>query len=148
MYSYQQQYQYPQYQQPQQQIYNQPIYISAFTPSARNTWEQIDAQFFIDGFPYRSMEAKERAVKGLNKPNNRRYRQNELKVKIPKLEIELETLKVKQMGCMDPMQHEFLNKKIKELISTIKQKKRHLLRLEKNMSAQEAIRNKKSNSSQ
>lgn len=127
------------------------IHYSAFIPSPKDTWEQVDSQYFKEltkRRPKQTIKKDSTTSPENKKPNNRRYRQNELKRKIPKLEIELETLKVKHSGCNDPLQSEYLLKKIKELSSTVKQKKRHLLRLEKNMTAQEAIRNKKSNSSQ
>ena len=156
MYTFQDQTQ--EYYQYKQNYYYTPEYtqtihnISVFTPTDKQNYEQIDSEYFIQLSKqkhHQNNQINQNTPKtDEKKPNNRRYRQNELRRKITKMEIDLETLKIKHANCTDAFQADFLMKHIKELTSTIKQKKRHLLRLEKNMTAQEAIRNKKSHSSQ
>ena len=113
--------------------------LSVFRPVNRIFYEQVDG--YTKETPRKvvvqSPENKEQ-------PTNRRYRQSELMQQIAALETEMNEIKVlEQAGHIS---NAMFVSRMKFLEAMLKQKQKHLVRLQKNVVIQKSIRSKRKES--
>lgn len=113
--------------------------LSVFKPVNRMYYEQLDG--------YTKTQHHKVVVQSpevVPAPTNRRYRQSELAQQIATLEAEMN--EVKQLEQNGHISNAMYLSKMKYLEAMLKQKQKHLLRLQKNVVIQKSIRTKRKES--
>ena len=115
--------------------------LSVFKPVNRIYYEQVDGFTKAPTTPKVIVKSPEVTE---HQPTNRRYRQSELVQQIASLEAEMN--EVKELEHNGHISNAIYTSRMKYLEAILKQKQKHLLRLQKNVVIQKSIRIKRKES--